>query len=170
MEVLKSEFRFSKIIDSAAASLDTDKVQLWVWHADKIPPHIGFSVNSNYFSLKANGRDVNVPVDSIIELIDKKKIPTLAIQLYINIANDVVETEFLKYTKTIPQQITCLEPIKEILGSTRASQLSELLAILSDRNQLQQVVGFHLPKDFKQISSYTLEDIHRRLSDLVDKA
>lgn len=72
MEVLKSEFHFGKIIDSASAFLDTDKAQLWVWHADKIPPHIGFSINSHYFSLKANGRDVNVPIDSIIAVIHKE--------------------------------------------------------------------------------------------------
>jgi hypothetical protein len=169
MEVLKSEFHFGKIIDSASAFLDTDKAQLWVWHADKIPPHIGFSINSHYFSLKANGRDVNVPIDSIIAVIHKKKIPTLAIQLDINIENSSVEEEFFRYSKTVPQQITCLEPIKQILGSTESSQLTELLTVLKDRNQLQQVTGFYLPEDFRQISSYTLEDIHRRLSDLVNK-
>ncbi len=170
MEVLNSEFHFNHIIDSESELFDAQKALLWVWHADKIPPHIGFSINGNYFSLKANGRDVNVPVDSIVELIHKKKIPTLAIQLDIYITNDVVEVEFLKFAKTVPLQITCLEPIKQIVGSTEASQLSELLTILNDRNQLQQVVGFYLPEDFKQIRSYTLEDIHRRLSDLVNKA
>ncbi|NBR15845.1 MAG: hypothetical protein EBU01_14895, partial [Crocinitomicaceae bacterium] len=40
-------------------------VYLWILHADKIPPHIGISIDGQYFSLKAKGKDENISDKSI---------------------------------------------------------------------------------------------------------
>ncbi len=169
MEVLNSEFTFDSIMDGVTTPIDKQHALLWVWHADKIAPHIGLSVNGSYFSLKANGTDVNLPIDSIIELIHKKKIPTLCVELEINLNVSDVESEFLKYTKTIPHEITCLEPIKRVVDMVEASQLGELLEMLKGKNQLKQVFGFYLPDGFDHIRAYTLKDVHQRLADLSRK-
>ena len=81
MEVLMSDRKIENIIPYSTDSFQSEKAYLWVWHADKIPPHLGLSTQSRYYSLKSNGKDQNVCFEKVIQLIDRKKIKTLAIEL-----------------------------------------------------------------------------------------
>ena len=166
MELLVSESPKYNILDSTFEKPNTSSVLLWVLHADKIPPHIGISENKRYFSLKANGRDYDMPVDNTLGLIGKKKIPTLCFELKGRAVSESLFSIFDRYSRTFPNAITCLDPIKEFLSISNAEKLSELLEVLYENHEVLKVVGFHLPVGFRGISKYSTEAIHARLKEL----
>ena len=55
-EQLEYEFRFENLSRLESIS-ETNDVLIWIFHADKIPPHIGISSQGFFFSLKSNGKD-----------------------------------------------------------------------------------------------------------------
>ena len=166
MEELMSKYKISTILDAKKVELDEQKCLLWVWHADKIPPHLGLSAEGKYFSLKANGKDFMAEIESVRQIIERKKIKTLCFELNVNVNLQEVMSCFERYTKTIPFEVTCLLPIQEVLNSPVSKQLVDLLMDLDAKNQIRRVFGFNIPSDFESISEYTTADIHARLKQL----
>lgn len=166
MEVLISNYKLSNIQNAEFCEIDNKNCLLWVWHADKVPPHLGVSVNGYYFSLKANGKDSNLEVRSVVQLIDRKKIKTLCFELDVELTSKQIENKFNEYESTIPYEITCLKPIQELLQCNHARQLVELLCDLDQRKLISNVYGFNLPADFDSLAEYTTADIHARLKQL----
>lgn len=158
----------SYIIDNILNSdrVDASKVNLWIWHVNKVPPHIGISSDNRYFSLKANGKDENVSLDSIQSILNKKTIATLCIELDLIIPADKINNVFDEYLTTVAGEVTCLNPIKNILDLKSASKLIELLEGLYDSESVSRAIGFNIPSDFQGIQDYSLEDIHDRLTKL----
>ena len=166
MEVLMSKYKISNILNAEKHRINDLKCLLWVWHADKIPPHLGLSIDGKYFSLKANGKDFMAEIDSVKQIILRKKIKTLCFELKSTLNVQDVADSFHKYDTTIPFEITCLQPIQEVLNSYFSKQLVDLLIDLDDKNQIQRVFGYNIPVGFDSISTYTTDDIHARLKQL----
>lgn len=144
-------------------------VHLWILHADKIPPHIGISVDEHYFSLKAKGKDEAIAIQSMLQVIDKKKISTVLIQLKSNLTFEQVTIEYSKFERALGIETSCLVPIKNCLNAPKNIQkLSELLHFLQDENQLLSVFGLHLINEYKGIKSYTIDEIQQRIEKLND--
>ncbi len=141
---------------------------LWVFHADKIPPHIGISKDGLYFSLKVSGKDENISVQKITKLLSTKKIPTLVIKTSENsIKNRQLETVFEKYQKANSDGLTCLTPITEIYFSeTQDLILLELLNLLNEAGVVETIFGINLPADYIGIPAYSRSDIKNRLYQL----
>ena len=144
-------------------------VFLWVFHANKIPPHIGLSTNGNFFSLKASGRDDELNSNNVFKTIERKQIPSLIIELKVELETDVVRDVFSKYERTIPGDVTCLDPIKAILSCEKATKLSDLINILGERALIEKENKFYLPDDFTGIPDYDVNAIHDRLLKLENK-
>ncbi len=144
-------------------------VHLWILHADKIPPHIGISVDEHFFSLKAKGKDESVSIQSMLQVIDKKKISTVLIQLKSNLTFEQVRIEYSKFERAFDLETSCLVPIKNCLNAPISIQkLSELLHFLQDEDQLLSVFGLHLINEYKGIKSYTIDEIQQRIEKLND--
>jgi hypothetical protein len=141
---------------------------LWVFHTDKIPPHIGISKDGFYFSLKVSSKDENIPVEKICKLLKTKKIPTLIIKTSENsIKNRHLETVFEKYQTANSDGLTCLTPITEIYFSeTQDLILIELLNLLNEAGVMETIFGINLPTDYKGIPAYSRQDIQNRLYQL----
>lgn len=167
MEVLMSEYQIGSIVNGSIDDWDKQKCYLWVWHADKVPPHLGISVEGQYFSLKANGKDQGLSIAAVLTVLNKKQIKTVCFELDAEITLQNLELEFSKYTTTIPHKISCLEPIQNLLHIKAASQLNDLLLELEMRGQIKNTLGFNLPTGFKNFKRYTIEDVHARLKLLV---
>lgn len=134
---------------------------LWVINADSIPPHIGLSVNGQFFSLKYNGKDSGVPVERLVEIFRSKKIKVLLFKIG-SVDDILLNRVFSEFECTVPGQITCLQPIKEIL-KLKADTIHDLLQELSVRNEIEAVYQLNIDKDFKGIPEYTLDDIYHHL-------
>lgn len=166
MEVSMSEYFIPAIEKVTDHSSFESKSVLWVLYADQIPPHIGISSKGVYFSLKASGKDSLVPVSSIIEVIERKKINTLCFELKGEFGIDELNSAFCNYKTTIPQITTCLNPIKDVLSIENPEKLTDLLDVLYDQNKINRTFGFNVSKDFQGIKDYNLADIHARLNSL----
>jgi len=144
-------------------------IYLWIIHATKIPPHVGISIDGNYFSLKMNGID-DLEIEQVLKIIAKKQIPTIAVKLKENTA---ICKRFLTvkntYERIIPGKTTCLTPISELLlNDNKEYLLPELLQILTDLKQIEAFFALNLPEDFTGFLSYEKEQVNKRLNELQD--
>lgn len=147
----------------------TQGVYLWITHADKIPPHIGISVDGNYFSLKVNGKD-DKDIALIYRTISQKKIPSLFVQLD---ENHLDKNRFLTVKSTfvsVNQEVkTCLFPILNFLDlSSHSFLLVDLLKYLEENQIIIQYFALNLPTDFQGIKKYALEDVTNHLKKIKD--
>lgn len=162
-----SEFNFSRILEFYDRTFLQNGFFLWVWHADKIPPHIGCSADGLYFSLKVNGKDSALKTNKIFSLIDSKKIPTLFIKIKREIRSRELFETFDHFLMAESGKTTCLSPITELLScNSTVFQLSELLKHLEEMNQLEAVFGLNLADGYSSLPAYTKEDIENRLRKL----
>lgn len=136
-------------------------LNLWVIHADKIPPHIGISDLFGFYSLKASGKDEGIPLDDLIKVLNKKNIATLIFEIdnQAALSNEV----FATYSKTIPGEVSCLAPVKEVLGLPNATKLHDLIEQLENQKRIKAVFGLCLEKNFQGISDYGVDAIEARL-------
>lgn len=137
---------------------------IWVLHADKIPPHIGLSVNGLFYSLKANGKDVAVPIANLLDIIERRGIALLCFRLSDQLTMNDVDLVYSGFDKTIPNEVTCLNPIKSLLQHDESTKLIELLASLEIDQRIERVFGLNIPSDFDGIKDYLVSDIHARLT------
>jgi hypothetical protein len=162
-------FEFNSLESFTGINQLGDGFYLWVFHADKIPPHIGCSVNGQYFSLKFNGKDENVPIELVLATIDRKSIPTLIIEIKSTVSLEMVMDVFESYSTTVPNEVTCLAPIARLLHCPDSvRKLSNLLTYLSFRAELLRVFKLHLELNFMGIKHYSQGDIHQTLKQLRD--
>lgn len=142
-------------------------IHLWIIHADKIPPHIGFSIDNRYFSLKANGKDNGISVDSILQIIHKKNIETVFVKLSCALTLQETKLAFDDFDSARGLNSSCLVPIRNVLKAPNSIlKLSELLYFLETQNMIYSVFGLHLSDDYKGIKSYTIFDIQQRIEKL----
>ena len=152
---------FSPRIDSFSG------IHLWIIHADKTPPHIGFSIDNHYFSLKANGKDNGISTDSILQIIQKKKIGTVFVKLNCDVTFQQTKLAFDVFDSAKGLNSSCLVPIRNVLKAPNLiSKLSELLHFLETQNMIYSVFGLHLSNDYKGIKSYTTTEIQQRIEKL----
>lgn len=166
MEVLTSNYYIADIKKVTSNEVPRSSLLLWVWHADKIPPHIGISHNDSYYSLKANGKDEGLSISLIESIIERKSIRTLCFEISDELICENINSIFVEYNTTIPDKVTCLAPIKNILKNKSANQLVDLLTELYDSDSINNVFGFNLDEEFKGIKNYSISDIHSRLQKL----
>jgi hypothetical protein len=152
---------FSPRIDSFSG------IHLWIIHTDKTPPHIGFSIDNHYFSLKANGKDNGISIDSILQIIQKKKIATVFVKLNCDVTFQETKLAFDAFDIAKGLNSSCLVPIRNVLKAPNSiSKLSELLHFLETQNMIYSVFGLHLSNDYKGIKSYTTTEIQQRIEKL----
>ncbi len=163
-----SEFKFAEITPFSDQALLKDGFYLWIWYADKIPPHIGCSVNGCYYSLKVNGKDDALQIENVLKIIEKKKTLTLFVSLENSFDDLMVRAVFNQYKHAQSGISTCLTPIVRLLGlqDQLISQLSELLKYLESENILGKVFGLNLTEGYQGIPAYGTEDIQNRLRNL----
>ena len=166
MEALKSRTLLNHISVCRKGEFAMDLPYLWIWNPAGIPPHMGLSVDSRYFSLKANGLDFNSNLTDLLELISRKKLPVLAVELKLPLTNVDCELAFSKFEKTIPHKITCLNPIKNTLSFPEVNKLSELLSSLEDEELIGKITSWNIEEDSIELAEYSTEDIHKHLVSL----
>ncbi len=157
-----SSFYFQNI--KPASEINFSATIIWIFNADKIPPHIGFSTNGKYFSLKVSGKDENIDTNTIFELISRKRIPTIFIQLNQTITIEALSEAYSQFDKAIAGKTTCLTPIKNLVHSPNVKQLSELLN--QNKELIINTFGINLPLNYTNLPSYSVNDIDNYIQKL----
>ena len=165
-----SEYSFNHIDPLKDSETLQKGIYLCIIHADKIPPHIGLSIDGEYFSLKAKGKDVGVPVGEVIKIVSKKSIKTLFVRLNMTLTFQQVFDSYANFSKTVVFKTSCLSPIKAVfpIGDDRNIQkLTDLLVYLESKNVIKEVFGVNIDETYSGIPYYEVEDIHKRLELLI---
>lgn len=160
-------FSFDHILNLEDENLLSKGVYIWVLHADKIPPHVGVSINGKYFSLKVSGKDLDVHFSGVLKIIRKKNIPCLIIPLNTLLDFDRVRYYFELLNCAETGKNTCLTPWVHLIGAPEnIGQLSDLLKYLKNKDEFTSVFGLNLTNDYGGIPSYGKKEIDDRLSKL----
>lgn len=139
---------------------------IWVWNADKIPPHLGFSAGKTYYSLTFRKNECKSVV-GMIRKANRLKIPILFIEVSDSWMLKPVEEVFFNYTKAEAGVNTCLTPIREILGMDETiQQLANLLTELEHRTKRLSVFALHLTESYSELPEYSVSDIITRIEEL----
>lgn len=142
---------------------------LWIWNADKIPPHIAISNEKQYFSLTFKECEIAKSVSGMIRKAKRARIPLVLVDLSAVAIQADFRSSFQQYERAVANQSTCLSPIKDVLGvSPTISQLSELLTELEQTDKLKEVFALHLADNYYGIPAYSVSDIMQRIEQLHD--
>ncbi len=151
---------------------DIDKVQLkkgtflWAFHVDKIPPHVGISIDGFYFSMKASECDFNLNVETVYQVVQRKKIPSFLVPILHTQQLTALKMIFSEYGNKIKIGDSCMTPIIRFLEENEQFLLEELLDSLTQSNRINSVMGLHLPKEFEHVPFYTHEDVQLHIAQL----
>jgi hypothetical protein len=139
---------------------------IWIIHSNKIPPHIGFSIDDSYFSVKATGSDFNLPVKRVFNSLKAKKCEFILLEvLHENRLNQVQEA-FKKYPVLSHQNNTCLSPILNIFEISNQIMLPDLLRILEKNQLISSIFAFNVTESKLGIMQYSQSDIDDRIEKL----
>jgi hypothetical protein len=154
-------FKFETII-AELPKFEKDELFIWVWNADKIPPHLGLSCGKNYHSLTYKGVD-EFMVGTMIRKLKRSEIPTLFVRVESELNSDLSRL-FQSFERAKPGVSTCLSPIKMAFGiEDTVKQLSGLLAQIQEQGKLGRVYGMFLNEDYSSLPVYGWEDIVSRI-------
>lgn len=163
MEKLKFDFTFEKFRKTETISPESDLL-LWMFHVNKIPPHVGISQNDLFFSLKSNGRD-KIPVNNLTQIVKNKKIKCIVLNIRYTSDLQNLRDVFSRYDRAISSKTSCLSPIKEVLNiPDKVQKLSDLLCFLDNLNLIQEICCFNVTNDELGILKYDVSEIDNRLN------
>lgn len=165
MEQVQFDFIFPELVELPNSNILTSDNWLWILHANKIPPHIGVSCKGLYFSLKAKGKDMNVPVNKVLKLLNDKNITSYFLRLKVEWKMEEINKIYQLFDKATGQKTSCLSPIKmlpEMNGD--AQQLVDLLNFLQENQLYDRVYGIYLQKGEQGILHYSPSAIEKRIS------
>ena len=166
MVLLKSKAMLNEIVAYNQSDFSLNSRYLWIWNPTTIPPHMGLSIDGRYFSLKANGLDLNSELTDRIEVISRKKIPVLAIELAASFSLEDCKSVFSSFERTIANEVTCLNPIKNVLNSEAPKKLAELLDELKIKGDLGKKTSWNIQQSSIELPEYSTADIHAHLVSL----
>ena len=163
----KIDLKNIKLISSVSEFPDHKRL-LYIFHANKIPPHIGWSENNTFYSLKATGLDIGLDTNKINHIVLKKKIPTLIVEIVDFVQNEHnTKNIFRSYGEGLDKGKTCLNPIDEVLfNQVKHDKIGDLLETLLDMRMNLVFYGVNLPQSFQGILEYSKDDIEKRIFEL----
>lgn len=134
---------------------------IWVFNWHEIP-HLGLSVEGNYFSISVQKTQRQEHVQKIWRLTEIKSIPLFLVEIKnVCLTNDAVDRAF---SQPIQAGETCLVPLRSLFGKNddNIQTLSNLLSHLEKSNQ---IAGFQ-SNDVLSSNKLTLYNYNK--SDVLD--
>lgn len=144
-------------------------------NAHEKPPHLGVFSNNKYFSLSVNEVHNNLDLTVILQVIHRKKIPSIFISFNKTFNNSLLEKIFASYSD-LSEGMTCINPIKKMLNKqlfnvNEVQFVFELIPLLEKSNQLKSYHHLYcepyLNNDCFELRKYTMEDVLTRIKKLV---
>lgn len=164
--MITQDFKIKDITPLAKESLKQG-IFLCLFGTDKIPPHLGLIANGCYYSSSAKGSRVGENVDLILRRVNQSAIPTLFIELSIEVSQEKLVKSFKAYPK-LKEGETCLLPIKDYINSidinvSEAKFVYELFPLLNERALVKQAYSLHMNVGSFELPIYTKQDITNRI-------
>lgn len=162
-----SEFDF-KLLHRELPEQLLQKAFIWIWNADKIPPHIGISIDKDYYSLTYR-KSERLLTASMLKKAKRSAIPLVLVEIPKEVFQKDAGLVFSQYERAVGG-VTCLHPIREVMKlGLEVNQLTDLLNDLDSKGLILQVNGLNLPENYKGIPAYSMDDILQRINTLNGK-
>ncbi len=141
---------------------------LWIWNPNQKSPHLGISLNGEYFSLQVYGKQENIATNTLVELVQRKKNKVLFIQIRTAKKREQIEEVFNDFESCTVNQCSCAKPLLKIFGIDNPNGLLfDILDKIEQENSVQSVYALNLPSEFTGIPPYTFADVQSNLERLV---
>lgn len=137
------------------------KTFIWIWNADKVPPHIGISTGKDYYSLTYR-KSEQLLTASMLKKAKRSAVPLVLVEIPGELIREEITSVFSKFERA-SGEITCMYPIREVMHLQGVNQLANLLTYLDSECMMLQVSGLNLPENYKGIPDYSMEDILKRI-------
>ena len=158
-EVLSYSFLFPQNFKDVK-NINFNNPVLWILNNHLIPPHVGFSFEKKYYSLKAYGKDENVLVDNFLKRFNHKKIPIVFMEVDFNLKMDHLINVFNRYEYAGDLSSTCITPILQLFNLTKPTIiLPELLNVLHNNNYVKISAIINQKSNIVGIKKYSREEI-----------
>lgn len=159
-----SEFDFKRIHRELPENL-LQKTLIWIWNADKVPPHIGISAGKDYFSLTYR-KSEHLQTSSMLKKVKRSAVSLVFVEIPSETVKQDLPAVFKSYDRA-KDEVTCLHPIREaLLLGHEIIQLTDLLNYLQSEELILHVNGVNLPEEYKGIPDYSMDDILKRIEAL----
>ena len=137
-------------------------------HALRVPPHLFLSVNGSVYSLSVHGQHVDEPIEKYLELVHRKRIPSLFVEWEFsgNIPASELKNEIkrnVRKYKRVDSNVSCLFPIRDTAANffgdemKKASFIFELLPLLQKKNSLGKSYSYFLEQQISQGGKFELQ-------------
>lgn len=186
-----SEFEFQNIKElringGTPASLDNG-IHIILFHPTNPPPHLLILVNGAVFSLAVSGPRVNWAFKDLLDMVSRRKIPTLFISLRepssLLIKGTKVKELIHDLTVVHPgvhaNEATCLFPIMEFCKTVYNIDISEVKVIFDLLDQLEEIslikelsqmnLGEWVQDGVFRITRYGEEEVNSMITNLKNK-
>ncbi|MBT6030308.1 MAG: hypothetical protein HOH13_08380 [Crocinitomicaceae bacterium] len=147
-----------------------------LFHANRIPPHLGLVANRKYFSLTAKETQVDIDINPIWRVIRSKSIETIFIKVDYDPNLENLTMIFENYDNVLGREFTCLLPIKDFferecrMNVEGVNFVFDLIKKLKEKELILQTFHLnlddHIDEGSFQLQEYTLDDIYTRISDI----
>ena len=139
---------------------------------NRIPTHIGLSVDKEYHSLSIKGKDKNVPVKALLKNISQRKIATLffKIKFHPTFSETNLKEHFIANIEAFPKVdigiATCLSPIKLFFEETYKIEMKnihflyELIPSLFSAGLVETACSCNLNEKEYELPFYTYSEIN----------
>lgn len=162
---LAFDYSFEKSKQLVSVS-DTEDVLMWIFHVDKIPPHIGISSRGLFYSLKSNGKD-KVACFKVNQIIENKHIKCIKVKLRFKHSEVPIDQVFGLFSSATSAACSCLTPIKRALAMTaNINKLADLLEALDAQDKIEGWYAQNLGDTEARIRAYKISDINKRFDKL----
>ena len=144
-------------------------------NAHEKPPHLGVFSNDKYFSLSANEIQNSLDVAVVLQIINRKKIPSIFISFKKTLNNSIIEKIFASYSD-LKEGMTCVNPIKKLVNQqiceiNNVQFIFELIPLLEKSDHLKSYHHLYcesyLDANYFELREYSMEDILTRIKKLV---
>jgi hypothetical protein len=154
--------------------IKSENLYLIIIHADKIPPHLGIIYNSLYFSLTAKGKEMGIPINEKLAIINKRKIPCLFLDLKTKeISKDLLFElkDVFNTSAPLTNKTTCLAPIVVYFFRIyklipNAPLLHGLIDTLKQKELIDNCFALHLRllnNNIFELPSYNITSVLERI-------
>lgn len=145
-----------------------NRLVIWVWNPDEIPPHVAISLNGIYFSLTVRGKEIKT-TDQLVKSVKRKKSKLLFIEVENSLTVDHLNASFQSFEKAGISNSTCSTPIfKSFNAPVSVTKLSEFLEFLKSNGQIKAYFSVNLFQSFKEIPHYDLSVIQNKIKHLIN--
>jgi hypothetical protein len=138
---------------------NVDKTYLVLFHVDKFPPHLGIVQANKYYSITIKEVELGLKTKSIIGVIQRKKIPSLILEIDDSINN--IAPFYLKYSSLQDGMISCQTPIKEYFSTQNDFKVNDIKVVFDLLDSLiekvRNVYQLNLDNKLSNNCSYLME-------------